>query len=161
MVQKVRHEGLKDDIGDGEYCGLLKKLGDVNRTFKERWFVLQKDKLWYFKTQQSPKAITYIALKDAVIREASTDKNRRTSVVNAFRPSERSLSFQIVTQDRVYELVAPSREQRHAWLTLLQQQTQLQVDNGEIDQIDVMIEEHELRAAEELEAKWIASWVEK
>ena len=60
MVKDFNEEGLRADvmlrivlsvanccswltwqIGDGQFCGLLKKLGDVNRTFKERWFVLQ------------------------------------------------------------------------------------------------------------------------
>jgi hypothetical protein len=42
--------------------GYMEKRGATNTAWRDRWFVLQDQKLFYFKTHQHTKAITYIPL---------------------------------------------------------------------------------------------------
>lgn len=153
MVVKERHEGLKEQIGDGEFCGMLKKLGQYRQAYKDRWFVLQGDKLWYFKTQDQARAITFIPLRDAVIRDSN---DRRRSAFGAalpnFNASSKVLTFEIITRERVFELVAPSAQDKKEWLGVLLQQTKLQLENDKIDAAEALIQQHELSLAERMEA---------
>jgi hypothetical protein len=151
---KERQEGLKEQIGNGEFCGMLKKLGQYRQAYKDRWFVLQADKLWYFKTQEQARAITYIPLRDAVIKD-SNDRPKRFGAALMQQSNSKLLTFEIITQERVFELVAPTPEEKKRWLQLLQEQTKLQVENDKIAFAEAEIEQHELKMAQRMEERSI------
>eukprot|EP00002_Diphylleia_rotans_P032435 TRINITY_DN6810_c0_g1_i2.p1 TRINITY_DN6810_c0_g1~~TRINITY_DN6810_c0_g1_i2.p1 ORF type:complete len:102 (+),score=16.43 TRINITY_DN6810_c0_g1_i2:43-348(+) len=48
--------------------GYLQKLGEHHKSWKLRWFVLEGDKLLYFKTADNTKPISYIHLLEAIVR---------------------------------------------------------------------------------------------
>jgi len=52
-------------------AGLLKKQGHVRKNWKQRWFVLQKNYLFYFKTKTAKEPIDGIPLNDATIAVVS------------------------------------------------------------------------------------------
>ncbi len=54
--------------------GQLIKRGHVRKNWKERWFVLQKDNLFYFKGKTDPKPIGHVPLRGAVVQKASSFK---------------------------------------------------------------------------------------
>jgi hypothetical protein len=51
-----------------EMSGQLHKMGVVNRSWKERWFVLSDKKLFYYKNQKSTNMIHFISLESAYVR---------------------------------------------------------------------------------------------
>ena len=46
----------------GERMGYMQKKGEGNESWRMRWFVLQNDKLHYFKSHQQTHAISFISL---------------------------------------------------------------------------------------------------
>lgn len=51
-----------------EMSGRLQKMGVVNKSWKERWFVLSDKKLFYYKNQKATNMIHFIQLDGAYVR---------------------------------------------------------------------------------------------
>jgi len=60
--------------------GELRKEGHFVKNWKVRWFVLQRDMLFYFKSRLDSKPVGYIPLKDAVVRRTDKYKGKRDFV---------------------------------------------------------------------------------
>lgn len=97
----------------GATCfGYLSKLGARHKAWRERWFVLQGDKLFYFKSHHSASSISYIKVSDAYVKPCLEDDGRPSKYI-----------FQIDTKDRLYFLKSKtSREMTH-WINMLQRNT--------------------------------------
>lgn len=52
-------------------CGELTKQGHFRKNWKARWFVLQGDKLFYFKSRLDPKPIDFVPLRSCHVEKAS------------------------------------------------------------------------------------------
>lgn len=106
------------------HSGYLQKRGQVNRSLKQRWFVLLDRKLYYAKGPDQ-KPIDCIPLDQAVIRPAVEDTS--------------DFAFEIVISARVYFIVAASQQDMLEWIKLLSQQTRLNKENHFIEQAEDMI----------------------
>jgi len=106
--------------------GYLLKRGEVNKSWRVRWFVLQDDRLFYFKSPEQEKAIAFIPLDNAVVR-ISTENNGK------------EFCFEVVTKHRVYQLVAKSHTDMVEWMKSLSIQTILHAENELINQAEEMI----------------------
>lgn len=51
-------------------AGEMRKKGHIRKNWKTRWFVLQADMLFYFKSKNEPKPIDYIPLTGCTVRKA-------------------------------------------------------------------------------------------
>eukprot|EP00696_Hemimastix_kukwesjijk_P010840 gnl/Hemi2/23644_TR7934_c0_g1_i1.p1 gnl/Hemi2/23644_TR7934_c0_g1~~gnl/Hemi2/23644_TR7934_c0_g1_i1.p1 ORF type:complete len:207 (-),score=66.91 gnl/Hemi2/23644_TR7934_c0_g1_i1:40-660(-) len=103
--------------GAGQRSGYLLKLGHVRKSWKQRWFVLRDDKLFYFRTRESPSPLNCIDLQDTSVRKSA---NREKS----------QFSFEIVTKKRAYTLVAGNADEMTRWMRALSIQTSLVVENA-------------------------------
>jgi len=66
--------------------GELRKEGHFVKNWKVRWFVLQRDQLFYFKSRLDSKPVGYIPLKDAVVRRSDKYKGKRDFVFELVAP---------------------------------------------------------------------------
>eukprot|EP00009_Paramoeba_aestuarina_P008266 CAMPEP_0201525550 /NCGR_PEP_ID=MMETSP0161_2-20130828/28632_1 /ASSEMBLY_ACC=CAM_ASM_000251 /TAXON_ID=180227 /ORGANISM="Neoparamoeba aestuarina, Strain SoJaBio B1-5/56/2" /LENGTH=517 /DNA_ID=CAMNT_0047925519 /DNA_START=90 /DNA_END=1643 /DNA_ORIENTATION=- len=57
--------------------GELKKEGHFVKNWKSRWFILQKDMLFYFKSRLDSKPVGHIPLKDSVVRRSDKFKGKK------------------------------------------------------------------------------------
>lgn len=96
-TNKYSQENQNDSIK-----GYLKKLGQVNKSLKRRYFVLINSSLSYFPNSQSTRPIQTIQLKLAHVQET-----------NKFSPET---SFELVTGSRVYYFVADTVESKNMWM---------------------------------------------
>eukprot|EP00455_Lapot_gusevi_P028190 TRINITY_DN299_c0_g1_i4.p1 TRINITY_DN299_c0_g1~~TRINITY_DN299_c0_g1_i4.p1 ORF type:complete len:397 (-),score=74.86 TRINITY_DN299_c0_g1_i4:1146-2336(-) len=115
-------------------CGYIEKRGQRNTAWRERWFVLQGDKVYYFKSHTHNKAITFIPLADSVVREAPGRKKRE-------------FMFEINTKQRIYQLRAKSHADMMSWIRDLQKATTVNLENDAIDEAERMIENAEYASA--------------
>jgi hypothetical protein len=60
--------------------GELKKEGHFVKNWKVRWFVLQRDMLFYFKSRLDSKPVGFIPLKDSVVKRCDKYKGKRDFV---------------------------------------------------------------------------------
>lgn len=109
-----------------EMSGVLCKMGEVNKSWKERFFILEDDKLFYYKNNEATKAIAYIPLNDAYVR-----------VSPEFYP--RLACFEIVTAQRIYKLQAANFELMKTWIHHCQTFSKISMENELIRQADIQI----------------------
>lgn len=114
-------------VKDSARCGYLEKKGARNKSWRERWFVLQGDKLFYFKTHEHTSSISNIPLADSRVRESH---NRR--------PQE--YVFEIDTKSRIFFLRARSYSLMMEWIKCLQRSTSMEEENI-MDDIQIWMEE--------------------
>jgi len=106
--------------------GYLYKRGEVNKSWKARWFVLQDDKLYYFKHPNQGKPINAIPLDQVVIRLCP-------------ELSGKEHAFEVVTRQRIFQLCAKSRTDMLEWMKNLSSHTVLPSENELINQAEEMI----------------------
>jgi len=82
-------------------AGFLLKQGHVRKNWKKRWFVLQGDMLFYFKTKEDPIPISYIPLTDCVITEIYARKN--------------TLRIEQAYDDKIYLITAQDLDEMNEW----------------------------------------------
>jgi len=125
--------------------GYLLKKGQLRTSWKCRWCVLCDDKLFYFKSEAAASTpnnkLGFIALGYSVIRSCTEDVGK-------------DFCFEIVTEERVWKLVAGAHQEMVDWIQSLVPRTMLQ---GENDLIKAA--EHEIRLGAkknftELESQW-------
>eukprot|EP00743_Colponemidia_sp_Colp-15_P007488 GILK01008093.1.p1 GENE.GILK01008093.1~~GILK01008093.1.p1 ORF type:complete len:552 (-),score=95.49 GILK01008093.1:125-1780(-) len=129
---------LEQKLGQGQRAGFLMKRGKLNRAWKERWFVLKGDKLYYRKTQDGHEkkthAITFIPIGDCTVKESKEDENGK-------------YSFDIITNHRIYSLRAKSQSDMEAWIAAVSKQTALKYENDYIAQAEKLMIEEEINIA--------------
>lgn len=113
--------------------GKLQKMGVVNKRFKERWFVLSGNKLFYYKSKDANAAIHFIPLDEAFIRVSSE-----------YYPA--SPCFEIVTGSRIFQLVAPNFPTMNDWIQSAQKHSNIYNDNRVIALVeqDIIQQEREM-----------------
>eukprot|EP01084_Bolivina_argentea_P311124 538519_1 len=93
--------------GEIVYQGVLKKQGQINKTWRVRYCVLNKFKqIKYYPTKQRQKLLGYINLIDAVIIR---DNSRTYSL-------ELEYTFEIATVKRTWVICAPTQLQKTEWI---------------------------------------------
>jgi hypothetical protein len=107
--------------------GYLLKKGEINKSWRLRWFVLQDDKLFYFKTSEQSKPIGFIPLDQTVVRKTTME-----SEVKEF-------CFEIITKNRIFQLAAKSKNDMMEWIKVLNTHTILHTENELIHQAEEMI----------------------
>lgn len=93
--------------------GYLYKRGKIVKNWKQRWFVLdpEKGELAYFDSNADKKCHGIIYLKDILsVAEAEPQ------IVPLLKPGENSYFFNVVTQKRVYHLMALRDYERAEWI---------------------------------------------
>ena len=95
-------------IGDGTISGYLEKMGEVNTSYKKRWFALDWPELAYFETQGgTKKGCVDMRACSAVEPGAGTKK------------SEKNVILLHTDVGRIYNLRAPSDEMWEKWLNAM------------------------------------------
>ncbi|KAL9644936.1 hypothetical protein ABK040_004430 [Willaertia magna] len=113
-----------------EKYGTLQKMGEINKSWKERYFILEDDKLFYYKNLETNKAIAYIPLSDAYVR-----------VSNEYFP--KVPCFEIVTCQRIYKLLANNFETMKSWMLCIQNYSKVAIENNLIRQAEQNIKTKE------------------
>ena len=85
--------------------GYLKKMGEINKAKKKRYFILQGPNLFYFKQQKASAPISYIPLVDCYIQQGSD-------------PTEFTIGSPYF--ERVFSLNADTKEARNEWIEILE-----------------------------------------
>ena len=148
-----------------DYTGWLwkkaRKLQPNSPPFKDRFFVLTKDRLLYFKSPQANTAIAEISLADAVIRVITPDTDSLPPPYTPQSFSQRQLSatglhvppsffanqFEIDNRARTYILRAPNAHEFQHWTQLL-----LKACRSAHDDNDTLVQlDHSLTS---LEVEW-------
>ncbi|KAJ9463684.1 hypothetical protein DIPPA_65644 [Diplonema papillatum] len=100
---------------DVTYSGQLLKLGAVNKAWKERWFVLVGSKLYYFRSRELKQPQGTVSVDQAYIRP-SIDQHQ-------------GYCFEIVTSQRVFQLVAQSQAEMRKWVDVLTRASSISREN--------------------------------
>merc|ERR1711991_345162 len=84
--------------------GMLRKKGHFVKNWKERWFVIQGDKLFYFKNKSDPKPQGCLVLKGTYVTP--------TKKVN------RPFAFEVsdTRSDKVFFIHASTKSEMEAWI---------------------------------------------
>jgi len=114
------------EVAKAVRSGYLLKRGEINKSWKVRWFELEDDKLKYFKSQDQTKAIDFIHLDQVVVRISDSMIGKDNC-------------FELVTKHRVYHLVAKSRTDMEEWMRILSLYTILHSENELINNAEDMI----------------------
>ena len=92
-------------------CGWMQKCGGSVKTWKRRWFVLKitasSGNLFYYRNKQDPSPAGYINIAGATTRVATA--------------GGRDFAFEIVTAERIYQIVADNSSDMSAWMTTLRE----------------------------------------
>eukprot|EP00033_Pygsuia_biforma_P002665 GCRY01002946.1.p1 GENE.GCRY01002946.1~~GCRY01002946.1.p1 ORF type:complete len:144 (+),score=18.79 GCRY01002946.1:151-582(+) len=107
--------------------GFLEKKGFVRKNWKKRWFVLDSEKLTYYKSQNHKTMIKSIFLKDATVK------------LSASAGTERPFCFEVVTKERIYMFSASTRQLFHEWLVAVSERTELSQENVLINRLEEII----------------------
>lgn len=89
-------------------AGELKKQGAMRKNWKARWFILQKDNLFYFKSRLDSKPIDCIPLNNCTVYKCTKTK--------------RPYVFEISSNDfdRIYYIQASSEKERDEWMRMIE-----------------------------------------
>ncbi|KAL0485731.1 PH domain-containing protein [Acrasis kona] len=133
----IRAPNPKDE--HHEMSGQLQKMGAINKSWKERWFVLSDKKLFYYKNQRATSMKSFINLENAYVRTAEE-----------YSPT--SNCFDIVTPERVFQLVAPNPTVLKEWMVSIQSYSTIVPENDTIRKIDDgIIQKAKIKNEEDLE----------
>lgn len=108
----IDHQSDRDVcVSDTQCCGYMVKQGQVRKSWKKRWFVLDLTKkyLAYFETEKadSPKGAISCKAITRVYEHRNCGKNKRHFL------------FCVDTPDRTYTMNAPSEQSMNIWMTCL------------------------------------------
>eukprot|EP01080_Neovahlkampfia_damariscottae_P006374 gene6374-10381_t len=109
----------KANFGRGQYCGYLKKMGSVNKSWKERFFVLDDEYLSYFTNEDSQNSLGKINLSNSYVKHSNQEGG-----------------IEVVTEGRVYVLLANSNQEAEIWVNHLRPCSQIYAENEIIRKAD-------------------------
>jgi hypothetical protein len=108
--------------------GYLHKKGEINTSWRLRYWVLTGDKLCYYRSNSEPSAVAAIALRDANV------------VTKEYSEALKGMyAFDVITKTRVYSLAAKSRAEMLDWVSAIAARTSLGLDNQLIAQAEERI----------------------
>ncbi|GAM28410.1 hypothetical protein SAMD00019534_115860 [Acytostelium subglobosum LB1] len=103
QANRLQHIALmRNDI---KKEGYLTKVGNFVKTWKRRWFILENGYLFYLKHQSSTTQLGTIPLLGSTIESVSYE----------------SKSFNVVTNNRTYMMVADAEDDVREWITAINQ----------------------------------------
>lgn len=137
---------LTEQQGKRPHSGYLVKRGEINKGWKVRWCVVEEGRMYYFRSPESSKPISYIPLGQTVIRICREDMGE-------------DHCFEIITKSRIYYLVAKSHAEMLEWVDVLQSHTILHSENELIQQAEEAIARNTQRKALEEQRKYIAHYM--
>tara|TARA_R110002050_G_scaffold34420_7_gene86965 strand:- start:1203 stop:2303 length:1101 start_codon:yes stop_codon:yes gene_type:complete len=97
--------------------GDLRKEGHFVKNWKVRWFVLQRDTLFYFKSRLDSKPIGHVPLKDATIKRCDKYKGKRDYV----------FELNAIQIGKVFYIQASTNSDMEEWMKALQSASQIEV----------------------------------
>jgi hypothetical protein len=84
--------------------GELTKRGHVRKSWKDRWFVLQKDNLFYFKNKRDQKPIGHIPLRHSTVEKTTKVGKAHTFELNA------------PAINKIFFITAKNEDECNAWM---------------------------------------------
>jgi hypothetical protein len=102
-----------DAWGNPDKCGFMMKRGHRRKNWTNRWFVLQKDTLYYFKKKTDTKPVGEVPLRGVTV--APSDKFEKSHMYELEAP----------TIQKNFFLVAPSADERESWMSAIRQAASL------------------------------------
>mmetsp|Transcript_30317 Transcript_30317/g.84725 ORF Transcript_30317/g.84725 Transcript_30317/m.84725 type:complete len:501 (+) Transcript_30317:50-1552(+) len=97
--------------------GELRKEGHFVKNWKVRWFVLQRDMLFYFKSRLDSKPIGYVPLKDAVVKRCDKYKGKRDFV----------FELNATQIGKIFYIQAATNSDMEDWMKSLQSASEIEV----------------------------------
>lgn len=113
----------KNKDGKATYKSYLEKKGARHKAWRKRWFELRGDKMFYYRTRNG-KFIAAVELSDAVVR----------------CQDEKEFLFDIVTNNRIFELRANSKNEMRSWIASLKESSGSERENMMMDDIQTWLE---------------------
>jgi len=105
-------------FGRGELCGKLWKRSKSNpEKWRQKWFTLKDNKLWYCNSQRNANDFTYINLVGVDSVRAATDKTAPR------------YCFEINAPHRLYQLRANSGREMEDWIKALRKRVEIVAQN--------------------------------
>lgn len=108
-----------------EKCGYLDKKGVRDHSFRRRWFVLQKGKLFYFANHRSNPRKPLSGIDCAQV---------------AILGVEGRATFRLRVPDRSYELRAQTPAEAADWVACIKRHSLVNEENAEMDRIQALID---------------------
>eukprot|EP01102_Stenamoeba_stenopodia_P019478 TRINITY_DN7369_c0_g1_i2.p1 TRINITY_DN7369_c0_g1~~TRINITY_DN7369_c0_g1_i2.p1 ORF type:complete len:385 (+),score=58.92 TRINITY_DN7369_c0_g1_i2:151-1305(+) len=112
------------------FASHLLKRGKYNKDWKERWCVYVDQKIFYYRSQNQPKAISFIPLERAHARVC------KDPLISSENPN----CFEIVTYSRVYYMSAITQKLMYEWINMVTMSSDLMKENMYFEQIEDAIE---------------------
>lgn len=95
--------------------GFLTKRGHIVKNWKQRWFVLQKQTLFYFKGKTDPSPIAGLSIAGATLRDLPDDGRPFCFELNAVRDK------------KVFRIAAGSEDELKRWKSALERNSSSQL----------------------------------
>eukprot|EP00475_Leptophrys_vorax_P037845 TRINITY_DN6581_c0_g2_i2.p1 TRINITY_DN6581_c0_g2~~TRINITY_DN6581_c0_g2_i2.p1 ORF type:complete len:510 (-),score=98.31 TRINITY_DN6581_c0_g2_i2:232-1761(-) len=151
---------LHTDAAGAIRSGLLEIYMEKMQRWKTRWFVLQDDRLYYYRSHLDLNPLSFIPLRNSAIRVISDlnvqKRNRRKSwsdYKDIGRPNDpaedRKARFciEIDTATSLFHLVAPSLPEMEAWINDIIVQSDAHQINFHFEDLACKLENQELQKA--------------
>eukprot|EP01125_Pyxidicula_operculata_P020930 TRINITY_DN7878_c0_g1_i2.p1 TRINITY_DN7878_c0_g1~~TRINITY_DN7878_c0_g1_i2.p1 ORF type:complete len:146 (-),score=1.89 TRINITY_DN7878_c0_g1_i2:52-489(-) len=135
----------KPNVGSSTRSGWLYKQGVINSKWRQRWCVVNNNRLYYFKEKHDTKAQGHIKLEHSVIRTCLDEVKEANKDVYC---------FEIITKERVWLLAARTHQDMNDWIQSLQPQTTLNSENDLIKQAEISIKSGATKHFHSYEKLW-------
>jgi len=104
-----------NDVGRSVKSGFLTKEGGNVKNWKKRWFILGKETLSYYRSEQSLRILGVINLKEVTNIEIITNQRKRRGVD----------LIEVTTPRRIYYIYADKKEEEQSWKECIQKQVDI------------------------------------
>jgi len=116
MSSVLQQTQLKPELWNKpDKCGELTKRGHVRKNWKVRWFILQKDYLFYFENSKVQKLLGHIPLRNATV--GTTNKVKKPNVFELVAPFS----------NKVFYMFCNDASETMAWINAINQATKVEI----------------------------------